>query len=107
MPLELHGSGIRQAQCSSRSFEELYFRGFLMPRLLHQGWWTPLISSVLFSLYHLWSPWVFLSRITYLLPAFIIVRRTNDLRVSMGTHAGTTFILQTFGTIALMLNVVS
>ncbi len=37
--------------------EELYFRGFLMPRIARFGAWTPLISMVLFSLYHLWQPW--------------------------------------------------
>jgi membrane protease YdiL (CAAX protease family) len=87
--------------------EELYFRGFLMPRLPHQGRWTALISSTLFSVYHLWSPWVVLSRITYLLPAFILVRRNRDLRISVGAHAGTAVLLQTLGTLALMLNVVS
>jgi hypothetical protein len=89
------------------AIEELYFRGFLMPRLPHQGRWTALASSALFSVYHLWSPWVVLSRITYLLPAFILVRRTKDLRVSIGAHAGTAVLLQTLGTLALLLNVVS
>jgi uncharacterized protein len=87
--------------------EELYFRGFLMPRLPHQGRWTALISSTLFSVYHLWSPWVVLSRITYLLPAFILVRRHKDLRISVGAHAGTAVLLQTLGTLALMLNLLS
>lgn len=87
--------------------EELYFRGFLMSRLPVPERWAPLVSSVLFSAYHLWSPWVFLSRITYLLPAFVLVRRTKDLRVSIGAHAGTAFFLQVAGTIALFFNVVS
>jgi membrane protease YdiL (CAAX protease family) len=86
--------------------EELYFRGFLMPRLPVAGRWTPVLSSILFSLYHFWTPWGLLSRVAYLLPAFIFVWRTKDLRVSIGAHVGTTFIMQTVGTVVLMLNLI-
>jgi CAAX protease family protein len=84
--------------------EELYFRGFLMPRLSHLGRWAPVLSAVLFSLYHLWSPWVFLSRIIFFSPGVWLVWRKQDLRLSIGMHAGTTFLLQTLGTLALLLN---
>ena len=30
--------------------EELYFRGFLLPRLYRVGWWAPLLNTLLFSL---------------------------------------------------------
>ncbi|WP_051864525.1 CPBP family intramembrane glutamic endopeptidase [Streptosporangium roseum] len=86
--------------------EELYFRGFLMPRLSRLGRWAPVLSAVLFSLYHLWSPWVFLSRVIFMFPGIWLVWRKKDLRLSIGMHAGTTFLLQTGGTIALLLNVV-
>jgi len=43
--------------------EELYFRGYLLPRMERYGRWAPLINVILFSLYHFWSPWQFLSRI--------------------------------------------
>lgn len=86
--------------------EELYFRGFLLPRLSHLGRWAPVINTVLFSLYHFWSPWVFLSRIIFFFPGPWLVWRKQDLRVSIGMHAGTTFLLQTLGTIALLLNLV-
>jgi len=33
--------------------EELYFRGYLLPRISRFMWWSPLINTVLFSLYHL------------------------------------------------------
>ncbi len=86
--------------------EELYFRGFLLPRLSRLGGWAPVVSAVLFSLYHLWSPWVFLSRVIFFFPGPWFVWRKKDLRLSIGMHAGTTFLLQTGGTIALLLNVV-
>ena len=37
--------------------EELYFRGYLLPRLERYGKWAPLIHVSLFSLYHFWTPW--------------------------------------------------
>lgn len=84
--------------------EELYFRGFLLPRLPQLGRWAPVVNAVLFSLYHLWSPWVFLSRIIFFLPAPWFVWKKKDLRLSIGMHAGTTLLMQTLGTIALLLN---
>jgi len=37
--------------------EELYFRGYLLPRLHRFGIWAPLINISLFAAYHLWKPW--------------------------------------------------
>ena len=48
--------------------EELYFRGYLLPRIAHTKGWAPLISTVLFSLQHLFSPWQNLGRILAFLP---------------------------------------
>ncbi len=36
--------------------EELYFRGFLLPRIKHWGWVAPVINSFLFGLYHFYFP---------------------------------------------------
>jgi uncharacterized protein len=96
-------AGIPLTGLSFPVIEELYFRGFLMPRLSHLGRWAPVLSTVLFSLYHLWSPWVFLSRIIFFFPAPWFVWRKQDLRLSIGMHAGTTFLLQMLGTLALLL----
>lgn len=82
--------------------EELYFRGFLMPRLPTSGFWHPVLSSILFSLYHFWTPWGFLSRVAYLLPAIYLVWIKKDLRISIGVHVGTNFIMQTAGTLVLI-----
>jgi membrane protease YdiL (CAAX protease family) len=48
--------------------EELYFRGYLLPRMSQFGRWAPLLNVILFSLYHFWSPWQFLSRIAGVAP---------------------------------------
>ena len=36
--------------------EELYFRGYLMPRLSRYGAWCPVISALFFAMFHLWQP---------------------------------------------------
>lgn len=84
--------------------EEVYFRGFLLPRLSRLGRWAPVVNTVLFSLYHFWSPWVFVSRVIFFFPGPWLVWRKQDLRLSLGMHPGTTLLLQTVGVIALSLN---
>lgn len=39
--------------------EELYFRGYLMPRISRYGKWTPLIGAAFFGLYHVWQAFGF------------------------------------------------
>lgn len=86
--------------------EELYFRGFLLPRIARLGGWAPVASAVLFSLYHFWTPWVFVSRVIFMFPGFWFAWRTKDIRVSIGMHVGVTSIMATFGALAVALNLV-
>ncbi len=37
--------------------EELYFRGYLLPRLSGLGWLAPLVNAGLFTLGHFWQPY--------------------------------------------------
>ena len=46
--------------------EEMYFRGYLLPRLERFDKWAPLINLSLFSLYHFWAPWQVFSRILWM-----------------------------------------
>src|SRR4028119_1904413 len=48
--------------------EEVYFRGYLLPRISRFGAWAPLINTVLFSVYHFFTPWQNVGRILGLLP---------------------------------------
>ena len=66
--------------------EELYFRGYLLPRLERFRAWAPLINISLFSLYHFWSPWDLLTRIIVLLPMGYVVWRTRDIRIAIAVH---------------------
>jgi membrane protease YdiL (CAAX protease family) len=66
--------------------EELYFRGFLLPRLAAAGDWAPLVNTGLFALYHLWTPWQAVSRIVFFLPTVWLTWRRRDLRIAVWVH---------------------
>lgn len=55
--------------------EELYFRGYLLPRM--KGKFGPLLHSFLFAVYHIFTPWMILTRTIGLLPLVYAVRRKN------------------------------
>lgn len=66
--------------------EELYFRGFLLPRLQRFGRWAPLINTSLFSVYHLWTPWQVFSRIIWLFPWVCLTWRKQNIYLMMISH---------------------
>ena len=81
--------------------EEVYFRGYLLPRMGYAGKWAPLLHSLLFALYHLWTPWMFVTRTLGMLPLIFAVQRRN-LNLAIAVHvlvnwldvvAGASFIL--------------
>lgn len=65
--------------------EELYFRGYLLPRMGYAGKWAPLLHSFLFALYHFFTPWMIVTRTLAMLPMVYAVRRKN-ITLSMITH---------------------
>jgi membrane protease YdiL (CAAX protease family) len=67
--------------------EELYFRGWLLPRMSQFGRWAPLVNVALFSLYHFWSPWQFLSRIAGVLPFAYGVWWKENVLLGVVVHA--------------------
>lgn len=57
--------------------EELYFRGYLLPRMQYAGRFAPLLHSFLFALYHVFTPWMIVTRTIGLLPLIYTVRKKN------------------------------
>jgi CAAX protease family protein len=84
------------------AIEELYFRGYLLPRLSRLGRWAPIVNVILFSLYHLWTPWQFISRIGFFLPTVWVTWRNKDLRVSLWVHCLSNTIVQLLVLIAIL-----
>jgi membrane protease YdiL (CAAX protease family) len=73
--------------------EELYFRGFLLPRMpAGLKGLAPLAHSLLFALYHFWSPWMLVTRTLGLLPTLYVVRHTRNLYVGMVVHCLVNFL---------------
>ena len=66
--------------------EEIYFRGFLLPRMRYAGRWTTLVHCSLFALYHVWQPWRLVSIALGMLPIVSAVRRTKNIYVGMIAH---------------------
>jgi membrane protease YdiL (CAAX protease family) len=81
--------------------EELYFRGFLLPRIDRFGRWAPLINVTLFSLYHFWAPWQFLSRVTAVAPFAYAVWWRRNVYLGMVVH----ILLNTIGGGLVVVNI--
>ena len=66
--------------------EELYFRGFLLARMKWMGKYSVLVNTVLFSVYHLWSPWMIVARVVAFLPLFYCVYKKDSIKLSITVH---------------------
>ena len=82
--------------------EELYFRGYLLPRMgKYAKKWAPVLNAVLFSLYHFFSPWENPIRILALIPLVYVVWRTKNIRFGILVH----IILNSIGAIILLVSI--
>jgi uncharacterized protein len=81
--------------------EELYFRGYLLPRFPASRTWAPLFNVMLFSLYHFFSPWQNITRIIVLLPMVYAVSWKRNIYLGMVTHC-TGNILGMIGLLSLL-----
>jgi len=66
--------------------EELYFRGYLLPRMPRWKGWTPILHSTLFALYHTWTPWMAITRTIAMLPLIYIVQRKRNIYLGIIIH---------------------
>ena len=66
--------------------EELYFRGFLLPRLSHSAMTAPLLGGLFFALYHVWQPQGFLTVFLLGVALSVVAWRTRDIRLPVALH---------------------
>lgn len=66
--------------------EEVYFRGYLLPRLSRFGFWAAPIHAVLFALFHVWTPWLVIARAVGLIPFTLIVQRKRNICIAIIMH---------------------
>lgn len=66
--------------------EELYFRGYLLPRIDRFGKWAPVLNTLLFSIYHVWTPWRGPQIAIGFLPIALVAWRKKSIYVSITAH---------------------
>lgn len=66
--------------------EELYFRSYLLPRMPRLKGWAPILHSALFALYHMWTPWMALTRTIAMLPLIYLVLRKKNIYLAIFIH---------------------
>lgn len=72
--------------------EEMYFRGYLLPRLSRFGRWTPVIELLLFTLYHFWQPYYYVTQFFGLLPVVLAVWWKRSINLGIVTHCAMNLI---------------
>jgi membrane protease YdiL (CAAX protease family) len=83
--------------------EEFFFRGFLTAYNSRYGKWTPVIITVIFSLYHFWLPFQNIFRIVAFLPMAYLSYRKNNLYICMMSH----MMCNVFSTVSFIIMVVN
>jgi membrane protease YdiL (CAAX protease family) len=66
--------------------EELYFRGYLLPRLSRYGGWAPFLGGLFFGLYHVWQLFSFPTVFLLGTALAVVVWWKHDIRISIGLH---------------------
>jgi len=79
--------------------EEIYFRGFLLPRMGIFGKFAPLINIIIFSIYHFFSPWQNITRIIGFTPTAYSVWINKDIKIGMIVHC----LLNVLGNISMII----
>lgn len=78
--------------------EELYFRGFLLPRMARLRGWAPVVHAILFSAYHFWSPWEVVTRSIAVLPVSYCAYAKRNIYIGMMSHV----LLNSLSSMALL-----
>jgi membrane protease YdiL (CAAX protease family) len=82
--------------------EEIYFRGYLLPRLSRYGFWAAPIHAILFALFHVWTPWLVVARAVALIPFTLIVQRKRNIYIAIIMHMIINLLDLTAGVVLLL-----
>ncbi len=66
--------------------EELFFRGYLLPRMEFLQGWAPIVNGTLFGLYHFWQPHNVLALVAVGCILSYIVWKTRNVYVGIVVH---------------------
>jgi uncharacterized protein len=66
--------------------EELYFRGFLLPRVPAGRAAAVIVNAALFAVYHFWQPYAWLTVFVFALPLAVVACRPRGVVVAVIVH---------------------
>lgn len=91
--LALWGLGLVSATLVGGVTQELYARGFLLPRTAHLGPGAPLLNAAAFAVLHLASPWSWPVFFLVSLPWAVAVYRSRSIQLGLVGHVGMLFVM--------------
>jgi hypothetical protein len=80
------GLGVLLSGFVASVVEELYFRGFLLPRMERWGWLAPILNSLLFAIGHFYFPENVLGVFVAFLPISYVVMLKKNWRIGAVVH---------------------
>ncbi len=83
--------------------EELYFRGYLLPRMSRYKAWAPLIGGFFFGLYHIWQLFGFLGVFLLGTGLAYIAWWKKDIRLNISLHVFANALMRVFLLISVMM----
>lgn len=73
--------------------EEVYFRGWLLPRLGGGRLPAAIAHAAMFSAYHLWQPYALVTVFLFILPVVLLVRRRGNPALGVVVHCTVNLLL--------------
>ncbi len=66
--------------------EELFFRGYLLPRMEYLKGWAPVINGAFFGLYHFWQPHNLIALVVVGILLSYVVWKTKNVYLGIALH---------------------
>ena len=83
--------------------EEIYFRGWLLPKMQNLGKWSWVVNGSLFALYHTFQLWLFPMIFVVSLATTLTVYLSKSILPAFVTHIVANFLMAIVGILALVL----
>lgn len=68
------------------TMEEVFFRGYLLPRMEYLKGWAPLVNGAFFGLYHFWQPHNLIAVVTVGIILSYVVWKTKNVYLGIALH---------------------
>lgn len=82
--------------------EELFFRGYLLPRMSYLKKWAPIINGALFGLYHFWQPHNLLALMAVGIILSYVVWKKRNVYLGIAIHCSINIAGAVFGYMAAL-----